>query len=158
MRRLWVLLLCAVLAFPAAACAQGVSGSSGTPEARQPEAATFPALSVTRQVRGLTLPWDVQRLPHRRLVISERDTRQLLLWRAGRTRVLRFPSASVWASVETGLMSIAVDPAFTTNRRIYTCQGGFTATGHDVRVVAWRMNRHYTGVRRLGTLLGGLPA
>jgi len=158
MRRLWVLVISVVLAVPAAACAQGESGSTGTSEARQPRAAAFPALTVTRQVRALTIPWDVQRLPHGRLVISERDTRRLLLWRAGRTRVLRFPSASVWSSSETGLMSIAVDPAFRTNRRIYTCQGGFTATGHDVRVAAWRMNRHFTGVRRVRTLLGGLPA
>jgi glucose/arabinose dehydrogenase len=113
---------------------------------------------VTRQVTGLATPWDVQRLPHGRLLISERDTRRLLLWRRGHTRVLRFPSARVWASSETGLMSIAVDPAFARNRRVYTCQGGFTATGHDVRVVAWRMNAHYTAVRRIRTLLSGLPA
>jgi aldose sugar dehydrogenase len=158
MRRLPVLVLCALLSIPASASAQRAPGSPSASAAAPGAAASFPALAVRRQVRGLATPWDVQRLPHRRLLISERDNRRLLLWRAGRTRVLRFPSARVWASSETGLMSIAVDPRFRRNHRVYTCQGGYTATGHDVRVVAWRMNRHYTGVRRIRTLLRGLPA
>jgi glucose/arabinose dehydrogenase len=131
---------------------------SGTPGAAATRAAAFPALHVTRRVRNLALPWDVQRLPRGRLLISERDNRRLILWRAGRKRVLRFPSSRVWVSGETGLMSVAVDPRFRHNRRVYTCQGGFTTTGHDVRVVAWRMGARYRGVRKLRTLLSGLPA
>jgi glucose/arabinose dehydrogenase len=119
--------------------------------------AAFPALRVVTQVGRLEIPWDVKQLPGSRYLISERDTRRLLIRRHGVTRAIRFPSGMVWASGETGLMSLAVDPRFSDNRRIYTCQGGFTSTGHDVRIVAWRMNGTYTGVRRLRTLLGGLP-
>ena len=158
MRRLSILVLSTVLAVPASASAQPSPDMPVATGGHVVRAASFPSLSVTRQVTGLATPWDVQRLPHGRLLISERDTRRLLLWRRGHTRVLRFPSASVWASVETGLMSIAVDPSFAENRRVYTCQGGFTPTGHDVRVLAWRINRHYTGVRPIRTLLAGLPA
>lgn len=121
--------------------------------------AAYPALRVTTLVRGLSQPWDVKPLPRGRLLISERETRRLILWRAGGKRVIRFPSASVWSSGETGLMGLAVDPAFSKNRRIYTCQGGFlSGGGHDVRVVAWRMNSTYTAVRRLRTLVAGMPA
>ncbi|MBO9524238.1 MAG: PQQ-dependent sugar dehydrogenase [Nocardioidaceae bacterium] len=121
--------------------------------------AAYPQLRVTAQVRGLTQPWDVKPLPGGRLLVTERATRRLILWRAGGKRVVRFPSASVWSSGETGLMGLAVDPAFTSNRRIYTCQGGFrTGGGHDVRVVAWRLNSTYTAVRRLRTLVAGIPA
>ena len=155
MRRLSVLLLCSVLALPASASAERSPDGPASPTAR---AGAFPALNVSRQVSGLATPWDVQQLPQGRLLISERDTRRLILWRHGRKHVLRFPSGRVWASSETGLMSLAVDPAFATNRRVYTCQGAFTPTGHDVRVVAWRMNRHWTGVRRARVLLRGLPA
>jgi len=155
MRRFSVLLLCSVLALPASASAQA---SGNAPAAEASRTAAFPALKVVRQVGGLATPWDVQLLPKGRLLISERDNRRLIRWRAGKKRVLRFPSESVWASSETGLMSIAVDPGFSRNRRVYTCQGGFTAGGHDVRVVAWRMNRHYTGVRQIRILLAGLPA
>jgi glucose/arabinose dehydrogenase len=155
MRRLSVLLLCFVLAIPATAAARPSPDVPATPSAR---AGAFPDLAVRRQVGGLAIPWDVQQLPKGRLLISERDTRRLILWRHGHKRVLHFPSGRVWASSETGLMSLAVDPGFRTNRRVYTCQGGFTPTGHDVRVVAWRMNRHWTGVRRIRVLLRGLPA
>src|SRR3954452_13870555 len=124
MRSLPVLVLSAAIAIPLSASAQLAPDSPPGATPGHARASAFPTLSVTRQVRGLATPWDVQRLPHRRLLITERDTRRLLLWHAGRTRVLRFPSASVWASSEAGLMSIAVDPAFTRNRRIYTCQGG----------------------------------
>jgi glucose/arabinose dehydrogenase len=155
MRWFTVLTLCSALALPAQASAQVPPDAPGSPAAR---AGAFPTLAVRPQVGGLATPWDVQQLPKARLLISERDTRRLILWRAGRKRVLRFPSQRVWASSETGLMSIAVDPRFRDNRRVYTCQGGFTRSGHDVRVLAWRMNRRYTGVRRIRVLLRGLPA
>jgi glucose/arabinose dehydrogenase len=156
MRPLPILVLCAILAIPVPASAQAPADRPGAPDAAR--AAAFPELTVTRRVQGLALPWDVQLLPRGRLLISERDNRRLIVWRAGTKRVLRFPSARVWASGETGLMSVAVDPRFRKNRRVYTCQGAFTASGHDVRVIAWRMNRRYTGVRRLRVLRAGLPA
>lgn len=158
MRRLSVLLLCSALSVPTAAVAQSSTEPSATsaspPSAR---AAVYPALTVRRPVRGLSLPWDVQQLPKGRLLVTERDTHRLLLWRHGRTHRVRFP-AHVWVSRETGLMSLAVDPGFRKNRRIYTCEGGFRPGGHDVRVVAWRMGQRYRAVRRVKVLLRGIPA
>ena len=153
MRLLSVLLLVSALAIPAAPTAAEPPPDPTAGSRTQ----ALPALHVTRKVTGLQTPWDVQRLPHGRLLIGERDTHRLIVWRAGHPRVLRFP-ARVWVSSETGLMGLAVDPNFKHNRRVYTCQGGFTSTGHDVRVVAWRMSRHYTGVRRDKVLLRGIPA
>jgi glucose/arabinose dehydrogenase len=153
MRLLSVLVLCSALTIPAAPTA---AQPSPDPTAGLRTEA-LPALHVTRKVTGLRTPWDVQRLPGGRLLLGERDTHRLIVWRAGHRRVLRFP-ARVWVSAETGLMGLAVDPHFKRNRRVYACQGGFTSTGHDVRVVAWRMNRHYTGVRRAKVLLRGIPA
>jgi glucose/arabinose dehydrogenase len=121
-------------------------------------AATTPALRVTRVVGRLDIPWDVKRLPGGRLLITERTAKRLLTWRKGRLRVVRFPSSMVWASGETGLMSLAVDPQFRRNRRFYTCQGGYRTGGHDVRVVAWRLNDRATRARFQRTLRSGLPA
>ena len=121
-------------------------------------AVTTPALRVTRVVGRLDIPWDVQRLPGGRLLITERTAKRLLTWRNGRLRVVRFPSSMVWASGETGLMSLAVDPQFRSNRRFYTCQGGYRTGGHDVRVVAWRLNDRATRARFQRTLRSGLPA
>jgi aldose sugar dehydrogenase len=155
MRLLSVLLLCAALTVPTAptGAEPAPDSTSLAPERSQ----AFPTLRVTRKVSGLQLPWDVQRLPRGRLLIGERETHRLMVWRSGHRRVLRFP-ARVWVGGETGLMGLAVDPHFTRNRRVYTCQGWTTSTGHDVRVVAWRMNRRYTGVRREKVLLRGIPA
>lgn len=126
-------------------------------DAATPRAAAFPTLKVIRQITGLTIPWDVQVLPGHRLLVDERSG-TLIVWRAGVKRVLSFPSSSVWASGETGLMGLAVDPSFSKNRRIYTCEGGYTAGGgHDVRVIAWRMNDAFTGVKKSRTLIGGFP-
>lgn len=162
------LTLALILATPTAALAGTDPGSPSSATAPLTEAsgATFdeerstavPALRVTRKVRGLSTPWDVQPLPKGRLLISERDNRRLLVWRAGRKTVLSFPSRRVWVSGETGLMSVAVDPEFPRNRRVYTCQGWITASGHDVRVIAWRMNGSYTGVRRIKVLVRGIPS
>jgi glucose/arabinose dehydrogenase len=114
-------------------------------------------LRVTTAVGHLELPWDVQPLPEGRLLISERDRAKVLVWRRGVLRALRFPSASVWVSGETGLMGLEVDPDFAHNRRVYTCQGGFTSTGHDVRIIAWRLDASYTRLTLQKVLLRGLP-
>ena len=47
---------------------------------------------------------------------------------------------------ETGLMAIAVDPGFATNRRFYTCQGH---TGPEVQVIAWTIDETYTSATRV---------
>jgi len=93
-----------------------------------------------------------------RLLFTERDRATLSVWEDGRTRRVDFPSSEVWVSGETGLMGLAVDPDFATNHRIYTCAGGFlTGGGHDVRVVAWRLDDAITTATRLRTLAGGFP-
>ena len=112
---------------------------------------------MTRVVTGLDIPWDVQQLPGGALLVTERDRARLSLVTGGGTRSLRYPSNTVWVSGETGLMSIAVDPDYADNRRIYTCQGGFTSSGTDVRVVAWRINGKQTRVTKPQVLLSGLP-
>ncbi len=118
--------------------------------------AVSPQLRVTTVVAGLDIPWDVQRLPDGRLLVTERTTRRLLLW-DGSLRRIRFPRRSVWAKGETGLMSLAVDPGFSINHRFYTCAGGFRRRGHDVKVRAWQLRSHPLRVRLRKTLVR-LPA
>jgi len=118
-----------------------------------------PGFSVTKRVRGLDHPWDVQPIGGGRLLITERDSAHLIVAGRGGKRRVRFPSGSVWVSGEAGLMGLEVDPRFADNRRFYTCQGGFRAGGgHDIRIIAWRLNKGATRARRITTLLKGLPA
>lgn len=80
------------------------------------------------------------------------------MWRHGRLHQVRFDNSAIWVSGETGLLGLEVDPAFKTNRRIFTCQGwNLPGGGHDIRVISWRLNRSYTHARLKRTLLTGLP-
>ncbi|MGZ4498259.1 MAG: PQQ-dependent sugar dehydrogenase [Nocardioides sp.] len=123
-----------------------------------PDARSAPTLVVRKQVTGLDHPWDVRSIGQGRLLFTQRDRATLSVWQHGRTRRVQFPSKQVWVSGETGLMGLAVDPKFASNGRIYTCQGGFTGGGgHDVRVVAWRLDAAATRASRIKKLVGGFP-
>ena len=117
----------------------------------------MPKLKVRRPVRGLSHVWDVQAISQRTWLLTERDTARLYLFAKGRLRRVSFPSGRVWVSGETGLMSLAIDPAFSRNRRFYTCQGGRTPSGHEVRVMEWRLSSNGRTARSRGELLGGFP-
>ncbi len=120
--------------------------------------AGFPALRVTTVVGGLDHPWDVQPLGHGRLLVSERERARLSIVAHGRRHTVAFPSRQVWVSGETGLLGLAVDPAFARNHRIYVCQGGFRAGGgHEVRVAAWRLDVAERKATRIKKLIGGFP-
>lgn len=117
-----------------------------------------PSLRITELASGLALPWDVKRIAPHQFLFTERDSATLNLIDHGQVSQVDFPSSSVWVSGETGLMGLEVDPDFATNRRFYTCQGGTTPTGHDVRVMAWTLSDDMTRATEVQELLGGLPA
>ena len=120
--------------------------------------AKAPALHVTRLVTGLDHPWDVRPIGDGRLIFTQRDRATVSIWTGKHQRVLQgFPSDSVWVSGETGLMGLETDPDFATNHVIYTCQGGFTGGGHDVRVMRWTLDDALTRVTGSKRLLGGFP-
>ena len=130
------------------------------PRAHEPaaQARAVPPLRVSTVVGGLELPWDVQPLPGRRQLVTERNTARVLLVRDGVRRVLRFPSYRVWVGGEAGLMSMEVDPKFAENRRIYTCQAWKLANGGaDIRVIAWRLDPTYSRLELRKVLVAGLP-
>ncbi len=110
-------------------------------------------------INRLDFPWDVKPLRHGRLLITERTSKRLLTWRKGHLTQVQYASSTVWASGETGLMGLAIDPGFSKNRRFYTCQGGHTSNGgHDVRVMAWTLGRKVKRAFLVRPLLTGLPS
>jgi glucose/arabinose dehydrogenase len=109
-------------------------------------------------VDGLVNPWDVQPLGGGRLLVTERDRARLSVVRKGHRRTVRFPSDKVWVSGETGLMSLAVDPAFERTRRFWTCQGWQTGDGHDVRVSLWRLSDDARRASLVRHVVTGLPS
>ncbi|WP_426245224.1 PQQ-dependent sugar dehydrogenase [Nocardioides sp. LHG3406-4] len=119
--------------------------------------AAAPDLRVKPLVTGLSNPWDVQSLGGGRLLITEREGR-LSLWHRGTRRTVPLPSGTVRSEGETGLMSLAVDPGFASNRRIYLCLGSGGPSGPDVRVLAWRLDLASARVSDPRVLISGLPA
>ncbi|MDQ4051618.1 MAG: PQQ-dependent sugar dehydrogenase [Actinomycetota bacterium] len=151
------LLTLVATALPAGACRSAPEVTESRVVAAAQEKQMMPRLRVTKRVTGLSNPWDVKSLGNGRLMITERDSGRLLVVGKGGKRRVGFPSGKVWVSGETGLMSLEVDPFFRNNRRFYTCSGWKVGTGHDVRVIAWRLNRSATRARLLRTLVGGFP-
>jgi aldose sugar dehydrogenase len=132
--------------------------SSAEPTGSDPgDSQAAPALRVTKVATGLDHPWDVQRIGNGRLLVTERSGR-LAVVEKGDVRRLQMPNNLIWASGETGLMGLAVDPAFVDNRRFYTCNGGNPDGTHDVRILVWRMNAAATRATFKRTLIKGFPA
>jgi glucose/arabinose dehydrogenase len=75
----------------------------------------------------------------------------------GQRRVLALP-ADVRPMGEGGMLGVAVDPHFSTNRRIYTCFRSNASGGIDQRVVRWRINSAVTGLEQRADILTGIPA
>ncbi len=122
-------------------------------------AADFPRLDVEIVADDLDVPWDVQPLGDGNLLVTQRERADLtLIEEDGTTRDLDFPSGSVWTSGETGLMGLEIDPDFADNRRIYTCQGNtLDGGGHDIRVIAWKLDAGLTSATKVEVLRRGLP-
>ena len=97
-----------------------------------------PNLTVATVASGLHRPWDLAFTPSGAMVFTERGGAIRLLTTGGTLRTLASP-ADVVAQGEGGMLGVAVDPGFSTNRRIYTCFMSNRSGALDVRVVRWRM-------------------
>ncbi len=106
-----------------------------------------PATTVTPVVSNLYIPWDVQWAPDGTMLFTERSG-EIEALIGGQPRVLADP-ADVVAASESGMLGLAVDPQFSTNRYIYTC---FASTlggvNNDVRLARWKVNAGYTAPHR----------
>ena len=87
---------------------------------------------------GLDHPWDAAFAPGGELLFTER-VGDINVRRGGRVTTFNRPP-DVVQSGEGGMMGIAVDPAFATNRRIYTCYLSNQSGALDVRVVRWEVS------------------
>jgi aldose sugar dehydrogenase len=146
------------LLVPLAPAAPAVAAPSPLAHAPAPAKKGVPKLKVRPVVRHLDHPWDVRSLPGGGLIFTQRDRAKLSVFVGGKVHRVRFPRKQVWVSGETGLMGLEVDPDFTSNRRIYTCQGGFTGDGgHDVDVKAWTLDKRLRKAKLDRELVGGFP-
>lgn len=114
------------------------------------------SLDVDVAVPGLNRPWDLGFTPDGTLVFTERVGR-ISAFVGGQVRVLATP-ADVLANGEGGMLGLAIDPNFATNRRLYACFNSNASGGRDVRVVRWVVNADYTALTGRTDILTGLPS
>lgn len=115
----------ALLAALLTACGGGGS-SDGTATSATGNAVTSPAttaaaapLTVTEVKTGLVNPWALAFLPDGRMLITQRGGSLLLLSADGKTSSAVTGVPAVEAAGQGGLLDVALDPAFATNKRIY---------------------------------------
>jgi glucose/arabinose dehydrogenase len=120
-----------------------------------PATAAAPAVSVTTAVADLDHPWDVAFAPDGTMLFTQRPG-EINASVGGQTRVLADPS-DVDPEHERGMMGLAVDPEFVSNRFIYTCFASDIAGPTDVRVARWRVNDGYTALSNRTDIISGIP-
>lgn len=108
------------------------------------------AVAVVGRVDGFDRPWDVQFTPDGTALVTERPG--TLSTVVGGARRLLASVPGVVASGEGGLMGLAIDPAFSTNRWVYLCHTSAT----DVRLVRYRVLPGYTGIADATPVVTGI--
>ena len=115
-----------------------------------------PTVSVSVVASGLTVPWDIGFTPDGTLLYTERPGRIGAVVGGTTRKLLDVPQVA--ASGEGGLLGLAVDPEFASNRRIYVCQNWSDGTQQDVRLYAYTLDAGYTTATRVATpLFSGAP-
>jgi glucose/arabinose dehydrogenase len=129
--------------------------SPGAPPPGSSSAAVAPALDVTVVADGLDHPWDVAQAPDGTLLVDERSGAFTVVLPDGTANAVRADLDDLFARGETGLMGLALDPAFATSRRFYSCQG---SRNGEIVVLGWTMAPDWSSATRFADpLVGGLP-
>lgn len=128
-----------------------------TPLASSPTPVPSPvAIAATAWVQGLVVPWGL---------VFTSDTRALVTERAGRVRIIeegKLQSAplltlsDVSSVSEGGLMGIAKDPAYATNKLVYMCYAYKSGGAYRDKVV--RFEDRGTSAGPFTTIIDGIPA
>jgi glucose/arabinose dehydrogenase len=107
---------------------------------------------------NLGVPWDLAWTPDGALLFDERSGDLNLRLADGTIRELTADQSDLYATGEGGMLGLAIDPGFATNRRFYSCQGQREGSAYDIQVVGWQLDAGYTTATRVADpLVGGLP-
>jgi glucose/arabinose dehydrogenase len=90
-------------------------------QTRAPEQKSNVALDVTTVVEGLVSPWGFEFLPDGRMLVTEKPGRLRIVTRDGKMSEPVTGLPAVDARGQGGLLDVALDPQFATNRTIYWC-------------------------------------
>lgn len=114
-------------------------------------------MTVANGLGGFTTPWDLRFLPDGTPLVTERPGQVTAIRDGKRTVVAVVPD--VVAAGEGGLMGMAIDPQFDTNRHIFLCYAaGSEGSVRDVRVVRFRLAEELDALSEPTPLVTGIPA
>lgn len=123
------------------ACQPAKKGSGGAPN-----------LNVNVILGGLNNPWDLAFAPDA-VFFTERTGPISAILTNGQRVILGTPG-DVKPGGEGGMLGIAVDPNYASNRVIYTC---YSSTGLDNRIVAWTVAGDFSGLGGPFPIVTGMP-
>jgi glucose/arabinose dehydrogenase len=112
-------------------------------------------LQVTTVASGLNRPWDLAFTPDGTMVFTEKVGR-IDAWIGGTKRILATPS-DVVVSGEAGMMGLAVDPQFATNRYLFACFSSNAGGATDIRLVRFTVNASFTALTNRTNIITGMP-
>jgi glucose/arabinose dehydrogenase len=128
------------------------TGSTAAPTSPDETARSGPPRVVDTVATGLAVPWGVGFLPNGDAVVTERDTRRVLLLQAPTYAVREVGLLSAAAPAgEGGLLGVAVSPDFATDRMLFF----YVSTASDNRIVKAPLERGRLGTPQV--ILDGIP-
>lgn len=117
---------------------------------------------VTTAVATTSKAWDLGFTPDKTMIFT-RHTGQISAWfglsdpsRSPQVQVLADP-VDVLTQGEGGMLGMAIDPQFTTNRHIYTCFMSNVSGVVDIRIARWTVNAGYTALTDRTDIVTGMP-
>jgi glucose/arabinose dehydrogenase len=105
------------------------------------------APTFTRSVwlGGLAAPWDIAFAPDGAVLVTERSRGLSVRLASGTTRPL-FRPADLVAQDQSGMLGVALDPDFASNRTVYVFMASNIGGGTDNRIVRFAVNADYTAI------------
>lgn len=117
---------------------------------------TRPVLDRTVFLSGLSNPWDLAFLPSGEMLFTERGGRIAIRQASGTVVTIGRPSDVVVAG-EGGLLGLAIDPQFSTNRFVYTCFSSNKSGTNDNRLVRWTLSTNNDSLSSRTDIVTGMP-
>jgi aldose sugar dehydrogenase len=147
--------LLATTCFAALLAACGGGSGDADPPFELPPLTGTPSFTRSVWLGGLQAPWDIAFAPDGAVLFSERSRGLTVRLASGTTQLLFRPTDLV-VQDQSGLLGIALDPDFASNRRVYVYMASNLGGATDNRVVRFRVSADWATVSERADIVTGL--